>query len=215
MPTLRLTFLICSLTLAGLVVPCARGQNPGQSTDQPQDQTQTQTASQVPPEPALVPVPAITTSLPAPGMLTFNAACFTITTNGQITPLAGVAEGECYSRDKNGTLVPTYTQRVSLRDDVATQLTKLGTQVDGNNELVQKAVLHAIVQVLADQSIKADQVAAIVKTTAEQITAKVTQNLQNNLQTLVNQEVAKQIKALNLTPSPPKTKQSKPSGDSN
>lgn len=212
MPTLRLTFLICSLTFAGLVVPCARGQNPGPSTDQPQDQTQTQTASQVPPEPALVPVPAITTNLP-PGMLTFNAACFTITANGQITPLAGVAEGECYSRDKSGTLVPTYTRRVSLRDDVAGQFTQLGTQADGNYKLVQQAVLHAIVQVLADQSIKADQVAAIVKTTSDQISSKVTQNLQNNLATLVSQEVAKQIKAINLTASPQPTKQSKPSGD--
>jgi hypothetical protein len=211
MSTLRATALIWSLTSAAFVVPYVYCQDPAQSTDKQADQTQSTPSVQANTEPTLSPLPAITTSLPE-GMLTFNAACFTVSSSGQLAPIGAFNEGECYSKDKSGNLIPNFTHRVSLRDDVAGQFTQLGTQADSNYVIVQKAVLHAIVQVLADQSIKADQVASIVKTTADQITAKVTENLQKNVQTLVTSEVEKQIKALNITPNPQKPKQPKPTG---
>jgi hypothetical protein len=190
----RVLFLICSLALFA-VTSSAWGQNADQGAANSESQTSTQSSDQTTPEPQLTTLPAVTASLP-PGMLVYNAACFTINQSGALVQAGGFKEDECYSfSGPNKTLVAHLTARVPLRDDVATQLSSLGTQADSNYTLVQKAVLHAIVQVLADQSIKADQVAAIVKTASDQITDKVTQQLQKNLEGLVKKEVAAQLKA--------------------
>ena len=88
----------------------------------------------------------------------------------------------------------TFT--VLKREELNTVLTSIETTGDQNYQNIQKAVLGAIVQVLSDQSIKADQVAAAIKTAADQITNDVTQAVQKNLTATIQAEVTHQLKEI-------------------
>jgi hypothetical protein len=190
---LRARFLYLMMILSVSTLAAAQSADQ-QLPTQPSTQTPTQPSGGTPSKPQAKPLPTVKTNVN--GIFeTLQAKCFLVTfakTGEGMRPASASLGWDVTTCPElqSGKLNPVFTDKVYNKD----ALDQLATNVDNNFQQVQQAVIDAITQVLADQSIKADQVAGVIKTSSDQITNEVTQRLQQKLADLVKAEVASQLK---------------------